>query len=77
MDWVTGVQYVAGAGSFSLLHCIQTGCGAHLASYPVDTGNSFPGSKALGHETNHSPLTSAQVKNAWNHSSTPPYVFMA
>jgi hypothetical protein len=31
---------------FSLLHVIQTGSGAHPASYPMGTGTSFPGGKA-------------------------------
>jgi hypothetical protein len=33
---------------FSLLHVIQTGSGAHPASYPMDTGGSFPGDKEAG-----------------------------
>jgi hypothetical protein len=31
---------------FFLLHIVKTGSGAHQASYPVDTGGSFPGVKA-------------------------------
>jgi hypothetical protein len=42
----------------SLLHSIQTGSGAHLASYTMGTGGSFPGGKA-----NHSPPSTAEVKN--------------
>jgi hypothetical protein len=30
-----------------------------------------------GREANHSPPSSAEVKNARNYTSTPPYVFMA
>jgi hypothetical protein len=30
----------------SLLHSVQTGSGAHPASYPMGTGGSFPGGKA-------------------------------
>jgi hypothetical protein len=33
---------------FSLIHSIQTGSGTHPASYPVGTGDSFPGGKAAG-----------------------------
>jgi hypothetical protein len=33
--------------------------------------------KWLGHEADHSPLFSAQVKNAWIYTLTPPYIFMA
>jgi hypothetical protein len=29
-----------------LLHVVQTSSGAHLTSYPMSTGGSFPGSKA-------------------------------
>jgi hypothetical protein len=34
--------------SFSLLHSIQTGCGAHLASYLMGTACSFLKGKAAG-----------------------------
>jgi len=30
-----------------------------------------------GNEADHSPPSSAEVKNAWSYTSTPPYVFMA
>jgi hypothetical protein len=33
--------------------------------------------KRPGHEADHSPLSSAEVKNAWSHTSTPHYAFMA
>jgi hypothetical protein len=33
---------------FSLLHVVQTGSGAHPALYRMDTGDSFPGGKAVG-----------------------------
>jgi len=35
-------------GIFSLCHRDQTGSGAHQASYPVGTRDSFPGGKAAG-----------------------------
>jgi hypothetical protein len=35
------------------------------------------GVKRLGREADHSPPSSAEVKNAWNYTSTPQYVFMA
>jgi hypothetical protein len=47
-DRVIGVGILAGAGIFSLLHRVQNGSGAHIASYPVGTGGSFPGGKATG-----------------------------
>jgi hypothetical protein len=33
---------------FSLLHGDQPGSGTHPASYPMGTGDDFPGSKAIG-----------------------------
>jgi hypothetical protein len=35
-----------------------------------------PGVKQLGHEVYHSPASSAEVKNAWSYTTTPPYIFM-
>jgi hypothetical protein len=35
------------------------------------------GVKRLRREAGHSPLSSAEVKNAWSYISTPQYVFMA
>jgi hypothetical protein len=32
----------------SFLHVVQTGSGAHPASYPMGTGGFFPGGKAAG-----------------------------
>jgi hypothetical protein len=36
-----------------------------------------PGAKRPGSEADHSPPTSAEVKNTWIYTSTPPYAFMA
>jgi hypothetical protein len=33
----------------------------------------FPEVKQLGHEANHLPATSSEVKDEWNCTSTPPY----
>jgi hypothetical protein len=35
-------------GNFSLRHRVQTGSGAHQASYPIGAGASYSGSKAAG-----------------------------
>jgi hypothetical protein len=43
--WTTGVQSLTGAGNFSSSPCVQTGSGAHPASYPIGTGGPFPGVK--------------------------------
>jgi hypothetical protein len=42
------VRFPAGAGNFSLHHCVQNGSGSHPTSYPMDTRGSFPGDKAAG-----------------------------
>jgi hypothetical protein len=42
------VRVLAGAGNFYLHHRVQTGSGAHPASYLMGTGDSFPGGKAAG-----------------------------
>jgi len=55
----------------------KTGFGTHSASFPMSTGVSFPAVKRPGHEADHSPPSSAEVKNEWSHTSTHPYFFIA
>jgi hypothetical protein len=58
-----GVRFLAGAGNSSLQHHVQTGSGAHPASYPVGTRALSVGVKQPGHEADHSPpSSSAEVK---------------
>jgi hypothetical protein len=71
-----GIQFLAGAGSFSLLHSAQTSSGAYPASYPMGTGTSFPRGK-VSRARSWPPHPSAKVKNAWCCTSIPKYVFMA
>jgi hypothetical protein len=47
---------------FSPFQVVQTGSGAHLASYPMGARGSFLGIKLPGREADHSPI-SAEVKN--------------
>jgi hypothetical protein len=47
-DRVIGIRMPAEAGNFSLRHRVQTASGAHLPSYSMGTGGSFPGGKAAG-----------------------------
>jgi hypothetical protein len=77
--WTTkGSEFVSRWGQeLSLLYVVQTGSGAHLASYPVGNGCSFPGVKRPGREADLSPPTSAEVKKTWVYTSTPLYAFMA
>jgi hypothetical protein len=56
---------------------IQSGFGAHPASYPMSKGAVSPGIKRPGREADYPPPTSVEVKNMRIYTSTPPYVFMA
>jgi hypothetical protein len=56
---------------FNKLHA-QNGSGAYPASYPVGTKGSFPRVNRPGREADHSPPSSAEVKNAWRYTSAPP-----
>jgi hypothetical protein len=57
-----GFESPAGAGNFSFYHRVQTGSGAHPASYPMGARGSFPGDKAAGREDVHPPPSNAEVK---------------
>jgi hypothetical protein len=59
------------------LHVVQTGSGAHSASYSMGTVGSSLGVKRQGHKADHSPPTSAEVMKMWIYTSTFPYAFMA
>jgi hypothetical protein len=63
-DRVIEVRSPTEAEDFSSSPCVKTGSGAHPASYPMGTGGSFPGGKARpGRDADHSPPSSAKVKN--------------
>jgi hypothetical protein len=61
----SGFRFPAGARNFSLLHCVQTGPGDHPASYQIGIGGGgpSPGIKRPEREADHSPPSSAEVKN--------------
>jgi hypothetical protein len=59
---MAGVQFLAGARYFSLVHRVWTSSGAHPAFYPMSTGTLSPGVKQPGFEVDHSPRSSAEVK---------------
>jgi hypothetical protein len=72
------VRFPAGTGNFSLHHRVQNGSGAHPASYPMNTGGSFPGGKAAG--TWSWPFTSIKCRGQRGSGATPPlpkYAYMA
>jgi hypothetical protein len=56
--WTAGVRSPTEAEDFSSKLCVQTGPGAHPASYTRGTG----GKARPGRDANHSPLSSAKVK---------------
>jgi hypothetical protein len=56
------VRFPAADENFSLHHHVQNGSGAHQAFYPMDTRGSFLGVKRPGREADHSPPSSAEVK---------------
>jgi hypothetical protein len=61
--WTAGVRSPTEAEDFSSNLCVQTGSGAHPASYTVGTGGSFRGGKARpGRDADHSPPSGAEVK---------------
>jgi hypothetical protein len=56
-----------------LIHSVQTGSGAHSASYPMGVGALSPGVKRQGRETGHSPLSNIQDnKGRGIHRPPPP-----
>jgi hypothetical protein len=56
------VRFLAGAGNFSLHHRVQYGFGAHPGSYPVGTRVLSLWVKRSGREADHSPPSTAAVK---------------
>jgi len=66
-----GNQVPAGAGNFSLHHCVHTGSGTHTAPIQWVPGALFLVVKWPGYEANHLSPSSAKVKSAWSYTSTP------
>jgi hypothetical protein len=71
------VQFSATVGNFSLHHRVRKDSGAHPASYPTATRCSFLRNKRLGREADHSPPSSAEVKECMELYLHPQYAFMA
>jgi hypothetical protein len=66
----SGVRVPDVVGNFSLQHRVQAGSGAHPALYRMCISDSLE-VKRTGREADHSPPSSAEVKNAWSYTSTP------
>jgi hypothetical protein len=64
--------------NYSLVY-VQNDSRAHLAPYSMGKeGGAFsPSVKRPECEADHSPPTSAKVKETWIYTSTPPYIFIA
>jgi hypothetical protein len=62
---------------FTVLYVVQTGSGVHPASYAMGTAGSSTVIKRPRREADYSPPASAEVKNMWIYTSTPPDAFMA
>jgi hypothetical protein len=75
--WTTVVRFRAGAG---ILLCATTSRSALGPTQPPIQwvpAALFLGVKRPERETDHSPLSSAEVKHAWSYTSTSPHAFMA
>jgi hypothetical protein len=57
--------------NLSIHYPVQTGSVAHPASYPRGTSALSLRVRRPGHEANHSPLSCAEIKNAWSYTSIP------
>jgi hypothetical protein len=62
IDGGSRVRFPAGTGNFSLHHRVQNGTGTHPASYPMGTRGFSLGLKRPGREADHTPPSSAEVK---------------
>ena len=58
---------------FYVLQTVQISSRALPASYLMGTEVLSPGIKRRGPETDRSPVSSSEVKNAWSYISSPPY----
>jgi hypothetical protein len=72
-DYGIGAQFLAGTSDafffFFFWYRFQTSSGSRLASWPMSTSCSFPGSEAAGFETDHSSSFNTVVENGWSYTS--------
>ena len=61
---------------FCLLQSVHVGSGYKPAPCSIRSGDLPPGEKRPTCQTNHSPPSSAKIKNWWSHTSTSPYTSM-
>jgi hypothetical protein len=61
-DRVIGIRFAAGVGNFSLRHHVEAGSGPQPPPYAMGIGATSLGLKRVWHEADHSPPSSAEVK---------------
>jgi hypothetical protein len=71
------VRIPVGASYLSFLLNVHTGSGARPASCSMGTGGPFPEINRSVCEVEHLPPPSADAKNEWSYTSTPPHAFTA
>jgi len=67
-----GFQIMAGTRGFYFCRTAQTSSGSYPHSYSVGSRILTLGVKWPGHEVEHLPLSSAEVKSEWRYTSAPP-----
>jgi hypothetical protein len=78
MGWTIGVRSLTGAEDFSSSPFVQTGSGAHPASYPMGTGGPFPRGKARpGVTLTTHPHLVPRSRMSRSYTSPPPNATMA
>jgi hypothetical protein len=80
MSWMFGVLEFDSRrelGSFLFIIASRPALGPTQPPIQWVPGALSLGVKRPGREADHSPPSSAEVKNAWSYTSTPQYVFMA
>jgi hypothetical protein len=70
------VRFPAGAGNFLFTTAFRTALGPNQPPIQWVPGALSLGIKWPGREADHSPPSSAEVKNSWTYTSTPQYAFM-
>jgi len=70
-----GFRILAGIEGFYFCRTAQTGCGSNPHCYSVGSRILALEVKWPGHEADHSPLSSAEVKSEWGYTSSPPICF--
>jgi hypothetical protein len=79
-DWTIGVlgfDFRRGSGIFLFTNMSRTALGSTQPPIQWVDGALSLGVKRPRHEADHSPPSTAEVKDVWSYTSTPQYVFMA